>query len=259
MTTVQIMKRLGVVAIAFGMTLIQCLFALADDQAAQLPEDGWWIRYFTASKLEAFNGTVKEYTIKATYSLVGTVAEDGVKLRWVEVHSIFVADGKESVVLSKFLIAEKDLLESEQPLDKIKRGWLKSGAIDVRAVVAGKGINPYNTRTVVFPGMWQKAERIGNERILEYQQGKMAIPEARTLQVSTPVEVVGTPNAPNTINRKSLIEYTGWYHRTTLPLIAAAKIHTKTFYNDKLNTTQNEDIVMQEYGTGAKSRLPENN
>ena len=252
----QSMKGTRIVAIAFGIMLLQCQFGLTDEQTARLPEDGWWVRFFTTSKLEAVNGTVKEHTIKATYSLVGTAVEDGDKCRWVEVNSLFTMDGKETVILSKFLVSEKDLLECEQPLDKLKRGWLKSGELDVRAVMAGKGITPYNTRTVVFPGIWQKAERITSEYIVDYQQGRLTIPEARIFQVTSPVKALNTRKP---INQKDVTEYAGWFHQTASPVIAAAKIQKKTYFNDELNTTQKDDVVIQDYGTGAKSQLPENN
>jgi hypothetical protein len=251
------MNSIRNVAITLMFLLFPCPFVRAEEQAGQLPEDGWWIRYFTTSKLESISGNVREYTIKATYSLVGTVVENGEKCRWVEVNSIFTRDGKDGLILSKFLISEKDLLESEEPLDTIKRGWFKSGNNDVRAVEAGKGITRYNTRTVIFPGLWHKAEQIDKEQIVDYQQGKFTILEAKTRQVTSPTTVVKTGR--KVINQKDVVEYTGWFHRTTSPFIAAAKIQTKIYYDDQWNTTFNDDVVLQDYGKGAKSSLPENN
>lgn len=230
----------------------------ADENVSQLAADGWWISYLTTAKAVA-GQNVNEYTLKATYSLVGTDVVDGERCRWLEVNSVFSRKGQnDSVYLAKLLVSEKDLLESEEPVDMFKRAWLKVNDQDVRAATVGKDLTPYNTRMIVFPGAWQKTERIGNEKIIDYQRGRLTIPEARTRQVNMPDKTI-PQRAKKPIAVKEVAEYTAWFDPKTSPAVATARIQRKIYYDDKLSATIEDDIVLQDHGTDAKSQLPENN
>ncbi len=225
------MKSIRTLAITCGIIVIECLNGLADDRVVRLHKDGWWIRYASITKQE-FNGQVQEYTCKSTYSLVGTVTEDAETCRWIELNTVCTFGEKEHAVISKYLVPEKDLLEHEQPIDKLKRGWVKANKMEVRAVKVGQGILPGNKTLGIFPGMWQNAERVKKEMVVDYQQGRLKIAEAMTLKVTIPASSVNRPFMGKTEDEKSVIEYTAWFDQTILPVYAAAKIQTKSYAND---------------------------
>ncbi len=100
-----------VVVITIGFLLIPYLYGRAQEQSPKLSEDGWWIRYAYTDKQEA-NGQVHEFTQKITYSLVGTVMEDGEKCRWVELKIQTTLRGEEDVNFLKFLVPEFDQVTS---------------------------------------------------------------------------------------------------------------------------------------------------
>src|SRR5260370_37737295 len=92
----------------------------ADEAPKMLPKDGWWVRYFVTMN---FGQPNDEQTIKRKYSLVGTVTENDQKCRWVEMKSVQSVNGKEQTDIIKFLVPEKELLESEKPLESLIRAW----------------------------------------------------------------------------------------------------------------------------------------
>ena len=103
-----------VVVITLGFVLIPYLCGWAEEQPPKLPDDGWWIRYCYTDKQEA-NGQVREvpeFTQTITYSLVGTVREDGEKCRWVELKIQTTLRGEEDVNFLKFLVPEFDQVTS---------------------------------------------------------------------------------------------------------------------------------------------------
>ena len=250
------MKRVPVSYIVFGFILLHGLDALAQEQTAKLPEDGWWIKYLCVKKEKIIGSRDQEFTRKKTYSLVGTVMENGEACRWIEVNSVYLARDKENVVIWKFLVSEKDLLERDQPLEAVKRAWIKVNEFDVRAVNVGREINSLDTQLIIFPGIWQKADRVDKEKVIDYQQGRLTIPQARVLNVTSPVN--RSRNGVQ-LERKHIIEYTTWFDRKTAPAFAAASIQTKSYRNDELEATFEEEMKIEDIGIDAKLHLPDNN
>jgi len=245
------MKSVPALFVAFGFVLIPCLNVLAQEQTTKLPDDGWWIRYFSTRK-EEFNRQVKEFTGKFTYSLVGTTVEDGETCRWIELKSVFSSSETENVILWKLLVLEKDLLEREQPLEALKRGWRKVNKLDVEAFKIAP--NPLKTQLMIFPGMWQKVDLVDTEKVVDYQHGRLTIPHARVLKLTEPANV----NRPRD-ERNVVSEYTTWFDPKIAPVFAAAKFQTKIYVKDELRRTIVDDWVVEDTGTDAKSQLPDNN
>lgn len=260
------MKNLVVSSLLLGFTLFSRLSALAEDHPVKLPEDGWWIRYTTTTTQE-LNGQVteSEWKCKLTYSLVGTTTEDGEKYRWVELEDIcplgVKAKGRVSTVVSKFLVAEKNLLESEHALERSKRAWSKVNravpySLDIGQAKVWAGNNP---NLMIFPGLWQKSESVQIERIVDFQQGKLTLTRARTRNVSMP-DVIYRPRIGGfQANPNSAVEYTAWFDRATAPVFSAAKVRRNIDENDASKGAIEDEIVLEDFGTGAKSKLPDNN
>ena len=238
--------------LACGLAFASCLSGLAEEPAAKLPEDGWWIRYFVTIKQEG-NGQVQEYTNLITYSLVGTVIEEDEKNRWVEIKEITRYGPKEKSFLYKFLIPEKDLLESEQPLDKVKRAWLKANELAPSPVEKGRiraAILP------IFPGMWRNAERVDNKQTFDYQKGRLTINQAMT---KTDSQTVNKYLTKRHINKVITHHHIAWFDQASSPVLTALKTRTKISDGGEVVSTEDDDMVIEDTGTDAKSELPEQN
>src|SRR5262249_47690506 len=124
--------KIDVRAAFIAILLIVPSVAPADEAPAKLPPDGWWARDFVRLKSEPKND---ECTFKGTYALVGTTIENDQKCRWVEMKSVPVIDGNEQPATAiKFLVPEKELLESVKPLDSLVRAWQKDADGAVQAL-----------------------------------------------------------------------------------------------------------------------------
>ncbi len=240
------------VRVAISLFLITWVYDLntnAEDQTAKLPDDGWWIRYSWNEKTEV-NGVFRgEYTEKMTCSLVGTRTEDGEKCRWVELNRVWSLENKERISLYKILIPEKDLLESEKPLGGLKRGWFKNGDFDVRAIKLGQEIKSNSNLLRFFPGRWQKTERLDKARNVDYQKGRLSISEARTRTDKTAITT-----------RAQIEESTAWFDPITAPVFSFACFRIKNDENDdKLNFSKEIEMVIEDIGNEAQSKMPDNN
>ncbi len=250
------MKRVPVLFVAFGFILIHCLNAPAQEEKAKLPEDGWWVRYHTVSKYQGrIDGKIQEFTGKKTFSLVGTVVEDGEKCRWIEV---FLEREKEKVNVRKYLVPEKNLLERKHSLEACKRGWVKFVTRDVRAVNLGQEIDSSEPHLMYLQCMWREADRVDTQKVVDYQHGRLTIPQAMVLKMTRP-DIVNRRRNGVPEERKRAIEQTGWFDQKTAPVFAAAKIQTKFFVNGELKRTSEEEMTFEETGNDAKSQLPDNN
>jgi hypothetical protein len=229
----------------------------AEEKTDKLPNDGWWIRYSWIEKQEV-NGKIQEYSEKATYSLVGTTIEGGEKCRWVEDYSVASLRDRQTVVCKKFLVSEKDLLDNEQPLKGLKRAWVKRDDQDVRAMKLGHGITSDSPSLRIFPGVWQNAERLKKERTVDYQKGRLTISEARTQEVKTPINT-RLPSLKKRVDSTLIVKSTVWFDPVTSPVFAAASFDVKTYNDNVLESSQDIEMVVEDIGNDAQSKLPENN
>ena len=229
----------------------------AEAQPVKLPDDGWWIKYYTNVKNET-NGEVQKFTGLTTYSLVGTVMENGEKLRWVELHSTSSEWNKRHTVLLKLLVAEKDLIESERPLEKLKRGWSKINDRDIRRLVAGNAGTVQPKSLAIFPGVWQKSELVENPRVIDYQKGRLTILKASTRRESNPAiqrRALAKPSVDTVVKT----QHTAWFDLASAPVLTAVKSQSKTFEGDQQLATRDDDMVMVDTGSDARSELPDHN
>ena len=248
-------------ATAFGFILLVCPAGYAEESTAKLPADGWWARYFVSMKRDGNND---EQTMKRTYSLVGTATESDITCRWVEMKTVSMAGEKERIEVVKFLIPEQDLLESDQPLVRLVRCWSKTDDGMAKALSfdppRGDGVNPqsaegrFGKELFVFPGIRQKAEMVDKPKVVEYQQGRLTVAQGREgKRVS---KVVGSPRAQGLA---FVLDYTIWTDPAVAPGFAAAKTRYATMINDVVRTARNDEWTIEDFGTDAKSELPENN
>jgi hypothetical protein len=248
-------------AVVPAILLVATCAVLADDGPAKLPADGWWVRYYITSRRE---GTNDDIIIKRTYSLVGTSTENGEKCRWVEMNSEQTFNAKERKEILKFLIPGKELLESEKPLNSLVRAW---GKFDDEPVEELKFNQPLGVRgsvasadfvwgrdMVILPGPQRKATLVNERKVVEYQQGRLEMTEGRT------GKHVATRQAVTVVQKQTVaLEFTVWNHTSLAPAFAAAKTRFEILIDDAPRAADVSEWVIEDFGTDAKSAMPDKN
>jgi hypothetical protein len=251
------MKSIRIAAI-FGLLLMPPAIVRGYEPVPKLPDDGWWVRYHINTKQEHANNERKEFSWTCTFSLVGTANENDEKCRWVEMKYAF--RGGEKTRVAKLLIPEKDLLESDQPLDRFVRGWIKNESGNVHV---GKSENNMNTTgglsvyymagrdLIIFPGLRRKFEKGDAPKTIEYQQGRLTLTETLSGQIKGKT-IMGLGTDKFDRDYQLII----WTDSVMEPGIAAAKVQFKGFRNEVQIYTQNDEWLLQDFGKNAKSELP---
>ena len=239
-------------AAVFGFVLLFNSAGRAEEPNAELPPDGWWVQYLVTTKTEFKDGRSVEQTEKCRFSLVGTVTENGMKCRWVEMKSPGKVRVEEHVQITKLLFPEKDLLESGRPLNSLKRWRRQNHCI----VIEGTGrVNLlFTDDLLIFPGLRQNTEIIDEQKVIEYQQRRLQIAQGRKGTDELKVDVVRGGQAEIlTYN----FEFTVWHH-SAVPLgFVAAKTRRTSNINDVLQSSRDAEWVIDDFGTGATSESPE--
>jgi hypothetical protein len=260
------LKKPGV---TFWTTLVVVALALADfvssaklsadDAPAKLPKDGWWVRYFYTLKLEE-----REITSRRTYSLVGSTVEHECSCRWVEMQTVETVEGRERTDVLKFLIPEKDLLEAERPLEGLIRCWRKTGEeqieeqkfnmpLGVPGLVASADFY-FGRDFALFPGPQQKSKAVEERRTIEYQRGRLEIETAESFR-----RITSRRALTNGERQEYRDEFKLWNDPAVAPGFAAAKSRIEYRRGDMPVRTFEIELVLEDFGIGAKSALPGNN
>lgn len=224
----------------------------ADNDAPQLPKDGWWIRYHAKIKQDGPNGQI-DYTATSTWSLVGTETVDDERCRWLEIDSVTTFTDKKHSVLSKYLIPEKDLRHAETLTKNIKRGWISVNGGEAHRVNEDRN-QMSQELTFYFDGGWNDSEKIDELMVVEYQHGSLEIQYGRKVVDTT------TKTQENGQSIEKMVSTsTGWFDPKTSPLISAMNRTHKRYKGDKLYGSRFDEIRAQDSGTDAKTKLPERN
>jgi hypothetical protein len=248
-------------AVVPAILLLATSLALAEDAPAKLPGDGWWVRYYVTMRRE---GTNDDAIMKRTYSLVGTTMENGEKCRWVEMKTVQMVNGNEQTDVLKFLIREKALLEAERPLESLVRAWRKidDGAIEEQKFnqplgAAGSVFSAdygWGRDMVIFPGPQRTTTAVNERRVVEYQRGRLELAEGRA------GKHVATRRALTVVQKQTVaLEFTVWNEPSLAPAFAAAKTRFEILIDDAPRAAFVDEWVIEDFGTDAKSALPENN
>lgn len=250
------LRRLPIVVPA--ILLVAACTAVAEVTPAKLPADGSWVRYFVTMRRA---GTNDDIIIKLTYSLVGTSMENGDKCRWVEIKSIFPNNHTE---VFKFLISEKELLEGERPMNSLIRGWRKFDDEPAEEQKFNQGLGRrgfagdadfyFGNYMIIFPGPQQKAKVIEEKRVIEYQQGRLELVDARAGKRVASRQAV-------TVAQKQTFQtdFTVWNHPTLTLGSVVGKMRVQVLFDDidVPNRAFTEDLTVEDFGSDAKSALPE--
>jgi hypothetical protein len=254
-------KRLPCCAFAaICLAISIALPAFADEPPAKLPSDGWWVRYFAIEKSQGR----EEWTLKHTFSLVGTTTENDRLCRWVELNSVQVINGTEKREIVKFLVPEQELLGSEKPLDSLVRAWqkLEDGQVELLKFNQPLGLPGfaasadfvYGIRFVIFPGPQQKSKLIAEERVIDFQRGRLKVAEGRS------GTFIATRRALTTGQKQTFhLDFTVWNHHDLSPGFVALKSRLELSRDDKVGAAVISEWTVEDFGVDAKSALPDNN
>lgn len=241
------MKTVPRVVALISAFLITTTPALAGGLIQKLPKDGAWIRYTITFKQTG--PYERESTLDATLKLVGTTMHGGEKCRWVEWKNILSDGGKASTSILKLLIREADLKAGAKPVVRIIRAFHR----DPRGnVVEWKQdqVSQSTHGTLMF-GAIKKPKTIKSARTIEYQKGKLKITSAVTGEIALKWPGKLPADARHVVTR------TIWKHKSVPFGAAVVEMKRQFFLKDKVTATTTTTHVVQDFGTGAKSALPD--
>jgi hypothetical protein len=201
------------------------------------------------------NGQTESATV--TISIVGSVLEGTEPCRWIEL-KYEVADGGETgTLLQKLLISEKGLLESNNPMEHVLRTWtcfndeparLKDPRLNNDSVIG--------PLLLWAPGGIATARKAGPSRDIEYQRGVLKGASSRSQKVILP-----ETNIDGKVVLKRSRTFTIQMHGS-LPIgLAEAQVDDELF-DVEMTTVRARQIskyFLQDFGSGATTKLPNNN
>jgi len=177
------------------------LFGRAEDVSSRNPKDGAWIRYQTAS---SETGDNEDFLAIVTLSMVGTATEDGITYRWIEFKNVIRQPTNfAQTTITKLLIPERDLFESDKPFDHVRRAWVRIGDMPAKRLpidVSRAAFEPYLLWT---PAMLKNSALASDAvKDIEYQGGRL-----KAAQAHSGIRVYNRPG-PNNLEMKSVLKFT---------------------------------------------------
>jgi hypothetical protein len=226
----------------------------SEDARSELPKDGAWVRYQAEIEYPGLRTDLSNVTL----SVVGSVMEDGKPCRWVERKSVPQAGlqpGKTAVVF-KMLIPETALLESDYPAKHAIRTWLQKPDGSIVNLPPIEPERSTNVHERIFMCLWTPGSRktqtqIDEPKDIEYQSGRL-----RGVQAWTVTHVLSNTGPKR--DRKYESTYTVWQH-AELPISSAeVRVRDEVSRDGKLEPTLIAVYRLEDFGTDAKSDLPNN-
>lgn len=211
--------------------LLAAATARADGLLYQVPVDGAWARYDVTITNRLGDKRKVEFTLK----VVGTVEQNGEKLRWIEVKH----PAEDQTHIVKMLIPEKYLKAGEEPLRHVQRAWRKRGERQPESVGQARGF----WLDVLLAGPLSNVEKLEKapvqsklgERECEGLAGEARVSEDRGYQLDLKYRVRRHPDAPFGV--------------------VACHVENKLSRNGEPQGTSTFDIILSDLGTDAESEL----
>jgi hypothetical protein len=219
--------------------------AAANYLILSLPEDGAWVRYYYTSE----DDTGDKMSGKMILRSVGAVVENEKTCRWIEIAYREEGTGDSGVL--KFLFPESELRKGGDPWSHLVRGWMKLDGKKTVEPIEGNWRQAWSSLASDFPPPLHDVNSIDEEKRVEFEQGQLKCPQ-------------GTQGIWTVAHRNSelvvflnLIEYRVWPH-ADVPFGVAAATRKTTFIRDGEKTGEAiAELVLEDFGHGAKSDLPD--
>jgi len=228
-------------------------FCEAGGLIQKIPADGAWVKYFMMANLFGPGAFDSKYTGRWTIRSVGHPTLKGRKYRWIEFHRHF--DRSATVPAGdnwiKYLVPEQALVSEKDASAHVVRIWGKSDT-----EMPGKTEPSADSDVSRYYGLFlqglprKKIVRSRHPRVIAYQHGELKCP----MQT---VEVFEYKSVDDTHRRHRFeVQCTLWKHKDVPFGVAAARIVWKRWIDGKLIWTWKHDFLVNDFGSGAKSALP---
>lgn len=232
------MSPLRLVILTFSLINVVALHA--DEPADELPKPGAWARYHVVIKRD--NGT--ESTGKLTLKFLEQEQDNGRPCRWLEFEWKYDDTADWQI---RCLIPEKALCDSDRPLNEAVKALEQVG--DDRP----REMQPGELKLSAFVLYWlpaarKAAERIDEPQTVEYQAGKLTVPQAYRIQETKSSDVEGNRSREER-------EFKVWVH-PNVPMGHVRLSNRGRIQGDLLNLTWTHDQHLEDFGFDAKSAFP---
>lgn len=233
-----------------AVMVVACLSAASLAQAEgviqRVPEDGTWVRYHVAWKISGDLVNQRQGTGTWTIRLVGTRTVNDIRCRWIEFEERLSVDGASDAgepTVEKFLVPEHSLQPGGNPLNDVIRFWVGS-----KDGTPEKLEGPWSgiAESVFLPAS-KRMEQGLEPRIVEYQRGKL----------ETGPGLIEQAHPTDRRGRQATIDYHLWKHPEVPIGTAAARIELTIPIDAELRWRWVRELTVLDFGTGAKSSLPE--
>lgn len=228
-----------------SITVVSILLANAGFSTAgvieRFPKDGTWVKYLVETKVSTDKAPI-EATV--TIRFVGTSTVKGEKCRWVEIERM-VGTKRDKRTIEKFLVREKDF--------EIQRGWWaspKRKAVRIKGPFEGSG------NAALYFARLKKTKAVKIRKVVDYQKGRFAVASGTVGDV--PLDVKRIHQGPTDNMKITKSRQTVWRHDGVPCGTVELKFDWQmTAPGDVFTVSQQYTIV--DFGTGAKSALPDQN
>jgi len=217
----------------------------------KLPQDGSWITYHM-TQTSVRNGVAgTEGTGTLTIRSVGAVLEEGKACRWLEFEYRFV-DGEgngNSVEYVKVLIPVENLKRGQEPLDHVVRAWQK---FDAKPAMRVEEKMPVFADDLILAGPLKDRNKAIQPRFVDYQNGRLELKNVVTGKTDWSGKPSPTAKKLQTTTRHQL-----WPHEDVPFGVAFAKQELRMYRDGKHFRSVFRELTLSDFGTGAKSALPD--
>lgn len=219
--------------------------AHADGLIRHLPEeDGAWVEYFLTVRVVGRPDTETTGILKV--SSIRSENVDGTRHRWIELNLTLHQDAGDQRSLFKLLLPGDRIADGE-PLEHVAKGWLKRDGEQEPLPFPELRDLERALLQALLPGSIAETAEVDEFRRVDYQRGRLECPSAVAGR-----EVVKTDSI------EADAEFTVWPHEEIPFGTAAVKIvaEGRSQSNGGLPRTV-LDFVVNDFGTGAESELPD--
>lgn len=217
----------------------------------KLPKDGSWVLYHIDADIEKPQGL--NYSGTMTIRSVGTEMVEEIPCRWIEIEmTMQLENRKKAGGIFKMLVPEKLFNGDKTVSKKVIRGWVKDRNNNPRKLedIENYGLFPL---TEFLPDPSRKVIRINQKKTIAFQKGELKIDSAITVSVKLPLP----ENSDFKIDNSLII--TIWSHDKVPFGTAEARMEIEVKRDDQTLSKATMTFTLEDFGTGAKSALPDHN
>jgi len=216
----------------------------------KLPKDGSWVRYHMIMNMEKPQNTEMSGTL--TIRSVGRETVNNEPCRWIEFDMKMGIDDRIEHNIFKVLVPEKLFKSDKTVSPKVIRGWSKRNDADPEERTDSEKLS--NDELAVFlPDPTRKTKTVKEKKTVDYQKGQLTVDSGITGKLKLPVPANANVKIENSF------DFTMWSHEKVPFGTAEAKWEFSSKLKDQLLSKGTVTLTLEDFGTGAKSALPDHN